>query len=229
MKRRRFGSIKMFSKTLSTIFLILLFSPTVGFPQSSVGGNAKFFSPLENAVVYEINMARTAPKDYASLLKQCRKYYDKKILRLPGKTPILTKEGVRAVDEAIRFLRSLQALPPLIPSKGMSTGARDHVKDQGSLGNSQHKGSDGSQPLDRVNRYGTWEKSIGENISYGSDQARDIVMGLIIDDGVPSRGHRKNIFHSDFRVIGVACGPHPAYRAVCVMTFAGGYKEKSGK
>jgi len=211
------------------IFLVLLFSPTVGFLQSSVGGDAKFLSPLENSVVREINMARTAPKDYASLLEQCRKYYNKKILRLPRKTPILTKEGVRAVDEAIRFLHSMKSIHPLIPSKGMSLGARDHVKDQGSAVSSQHKGSDGSQTSDRVNRYGTWEKSIGENISYGSDQARDIVMGLIIDDGVPSRGHRKNIFNSDFRVVGVACGPYPAYRTVCVITFAGGYKEKSGK
>jgi uncharacterized protein YkwD len=217
------------SNILYIIFLILLFMSSVGFSQSSVNENAKFLSPLENAVVYEINMARTAPKDYASLLKQCRKYYDRKILRLPGKTPILTKEGVRAVDEVIRFLRSLQPLPSLIPSKGMSSGAKDHMKDQKSSGTSQHKGSDGSQPSDRVNRYGTWEKSIGENISYESNQARDIVMGLIIDDGVPSRGHRKNIFNPDFRVIGVACSPHPTYRTVCVITFAGRYKEKSGK
>jgi len=211
------------------IFLILLFSPFWGSPQSSSVEEAKFLSPLENALVYEINMARTAPKDYASLLEQYRKYYDKKILRLPGETPILTKEGVRVVVEAIRFLHSIQPLPPLIPSKGMSSGAKDHARDQGSSGSSQHKGSDGSQPSDRVNRYGTWEKSIGENISYGGNQARDIVMGLIIDDGVPSRGHRKNIINSDFRVIGVACGPHPTYRIVCVIIFAGGYKEKSGK
>lgn len=211
------------------ISLVFLFISAIGLSQPAKIEEAKFLSPLENSVVREINTARTAPKDYASFLEQFKKYYDRKILRLPGETPILTKEGVRAVNEAIRFLRSLQPLPPLIPSKGMSSGARDHVKDQGSSGTGQHKGSDGSQPSDRVNRYGTWEKSLGENISYGSDQTRDIVMGLIIDDGVPSRGHRKNIFHSDFRVIGVACGPHPDYRTVCVMTFAGGYKEKIGK
>ena len=217
------------SKISCVFSLILLFTPAIGFSQPRKIGDAKFLSPLENAVVHELNMARTAPKDYSSFLEQCKKYYDKKLLRLPGETPLLTKEGAEAVVEAIRFLHSMKFIYPLTPSKGMSSGARDHVTDQGSSGSTQHKGSDGSQPWDRANRYGTWEKSIGENIAYGSDKARNIVMHLIIDDGVSSRGHRKNIFNPDFRVIGVACGPHPAYRTVCVMTFAGGYKEKSGK
>jgi len=217
------------SNILWVISLILLFTSAVGFSRPGRIGDAKFLSPLENAVVHELNMARTAPKDYSSFLEQYKKYYDKKLLKLPGQTPILTNEGVGAVVEAIRFLRSVKPLPPLNPSKGMSSGARDHVTDQGSSGSTQHKGSDGSQPWDRVNRYGTWEKSIGENIAYGSDKARSIVMFLIIDDGVSSRGHRKNIFNPDFRVIGVACGHHATYRTACVITFAGGYKEKSGK
>jgi uncharacterized protein YkwD len=228
-KRRKFRKIKLSSEISSIIFLILLFSSPVGSLQSYNVEEAKFLSPLENSVVREINTARTAPKNYASLLEQSKKYYDGKVLKLPAETPLLTKEGVEGIVEAIRFLRSVKPLPPLNPSKGMSSGAKDHVMDQGSSGSSQHKGSDGSQPWDRVNRYGIWEKNIGESIAYGSDKARNIVMYLIIDDGVSSRGHRKNIFNPDFRVIGVACGHHATYRTVCVITFAGGYKEKSGK
>ena len=214
------------SRTLYALFLILLVAPAIGFSQPRNPGDTEYLSPLEYAVVAEINKARTAPKEYASLLKEYKKYYDKKFLKLPGETPLITQEGVGAVVEAIRFLNSTKPASPLTPSKGMSSGARDHVVDQGSSGATQHKGSDGSQAWDRVNRYGIWEKSIGENIAYGSDKARSIVMFLIVDDGIPNRGHRKNIFDPDFRVIGVACGHHPTYRTVCVITFAGGYKEK---
>ena len=211
------------------IRLLLFFFLVTGFAQSINAEQPDYLSPLEKAIVRKINMARMNPKGYASFLEKWKQYYDGKLLKIPGERIIVTEEGVAALNEAMRFIRSMNPVPRLNPSRGMSSGARDHVKDQDSSGSSQHKGSDGSQPWDRVNRYGNWEKSIAENISYGSDKARNMVIGLIVDDGVPSRGHRKNIFNPDFRVIGVACGPHPAYRTVCVITFAGGYKEKSGK
>jgi len=215
-------------KNLFILFLclILLFTPTAGLTQSHKTSAVTYLSSLEKAVVNEMNLARTSPKEYLSLLEQFKKYYDGKLLKLPGETPILTKEGTSAVVEAIRSLRSQKPVSPLSPSKGMTLGAKDHIRDLRTSGASQHKGSDGSESWDRVNRYGTWQKIIGENISFGHNKARNIVMTLMIDDGVPNRGHRKNIFNPDFRLVGVACGDHPAYRTICVITFAGGYREK---
>ena len=215
-------------KHLFILFLcpIFVFTPTAGLTQSNKTDAVTYLSRLEKAVVKEINLARTSPKEYLSRLEQFRKYYDGKHLKLPGQTPILTREGTSAVVEATRFLRSQKSVFPLSPSKGMTLGARDHIRDLRTSGTSQHKGSDGSQAWDRVNRYGIWQNIIGENVSFGHAKARNIVMTLIIDDGVPNRGHRKNIFNPDFRLVGVACGDHPAYKTVCVITFAGGYREK---
>ncbi len=185
-------------------------------------------SAVEKAVVQEVNLARTNPQKYATFVEEVRRNYSGKRLIREGKLPLVTNEGAKAADEAIRFLRKQKPLAALTASRGMSLAARDHVRDQGPRGKTGHDGSDGSQPWDRVSRYGTWDIKTAENIAYGHDEAREIVIALIIDDGVKNRGHRKNIFDPEFRIIGVAISSHAKFGTMCVMTFAGGYVEKSG-
>jgi len=49
---------------------------------------------------------------------------------------------------------------------------------------------------DRIERYGEWQGTIGENIDYGgAKEAKQVLLHLMVDDGVSSRGHRKNIFN----------------------------------
>lgn len=198
------------------------------FPAGQGAGakTADGISDLEHRVVGELNQARAHPRQYAANLAALRKHFKGHELHRPGNVIIVTQEGVNAVDEAIAFLKSTKPLPALKLSRGMSRGARDHVNEQGPAGETGHDSMNGNKPWDRVSRYGIWQEIIGENISYGSDDAKMVVMGLIIDDGVPDRGHRKNIFNPRFRVAGVACGPHSSFRTMCVITFAGGYEEK---
>jgi uncharacterized protein YkwD len=178
-----------------------------------------------SAVIREMNLARQNPALYATFVEDLRSHFNGKFLVLPGQTRIYTHEGLGAVNEAIRFLRSVSPMQPLTLSPGMSRGAADHCADQarGGLG---HNGTDRSRPGDRISRYGVWSLSWGENIAYGKTSARDIVLALIIDDGLRARKHRKNIFSPKFNYAGAAYGPHARYRSICSIDFAGGYVER---
>ena len=67
---------------------------------------------------------------------------------------------------------------------------------------------------------------VAENIAYGGYSARGVVIQLIVDDGVPGRQHRRNIFNPDYRFVGVACGTHTRLHDMCVMDFAARYAEQ---
>ncbi len=183
-------------------------------------------SAWDVAVLRELNAARTRPAAYIALLRDYRSHIHGGMLEYPDQTPVRLNEGTRAVDEAIAFLKRQEPLDPLALSKGLSAAARDLAADQGKTGGTGHAGSDGSSPPTRMSRHGKWLRTAGENCAYGPEDARQIVIQLIVDDGVPSRGHRANIFNPAFKVVGVAVGPHPRYRFVSVMDFAGGYREK---
>jgi len=188
--------------------------------------NAEYLTEIERQVIIEINIVRADPAEYAHrYLAPLRSYYRNGLLRFPGEFAISTNEGIRALDECIKELHVLRPLSPLSPKRGLTLAARDHVRDQARTGATGHTGSDRSTPGARISRYGKWEISAGENIDYGNGNARRIVAAQLIDDGVPSRGHRRSLLNGAFQFVGVSVGPHRFYRHMCVMDFAASYRE----
>ena len=166
-------------------------------------------SELATQILAEMNLARTQPQHYAQIVEaQFR------------------AGGSSAVREAVRFLQKASPLRPLACSPGLNASAWSHVADAGPRGAMGHSGSGGSSPFTRMARQGRWIGRAGENLYYGPQDARGIVIALIVDEGVLGRGHRKNIFSPAFAVAGVAHGAHARYGAMCVMNFATGFAEK---
>lgn len=207
--------------SIPLLFLAVAIHPAL----AREGKSADADSTSSRALIRELNLARQNPALYATFVEELRGRMNGNIMVLPGRTRIRTKEGTRALDEAIRFLRSAQPQAPLALSPGMSRAAADHCADQAS-GGFGHAGRDSSHADRRIARYGTFGGCWGENISYGKATARDVVLALIIDDGLPARKHRNNIFNPNFNFAGAAFGHHARFGTVCSMDFAGTYIER---
>jgi len=192
-----------------------------------------YLSPAEKDVILEMNKVRTDPKKYAELyIKPMLQYnwggpFGANSYLAPGKTVYTsTNEGKNGIQSCINDLSKRQNMLPLLPEKGLFLAARDHVDDTGPKGITGHTGSDGSSMGQRINRYGKWDKGFGENISYGHNKGRDIVVQLLIDDGVSSRGHRNNILNKNFKYAGGAIGSHSKFTYLCVIDYANEYTSK---
>jgi uncharacterized protein YkwD len=90
------------------------------------------------------------------------------------------------------------AAPALGISKRLNEAATDHARDMARRKFFEHRGSDGSQPKDRVRHAGYKSRLTGENIAYGPESAEEVVAGWLA-----SPGHCANIMEPRFEEIGV--------------------------
>jgi uncharacterized protein YkwD len=88
--------------------------------------------------------------------------------------------------------------PSLVVSQKLNEAAAGHARDMARRKYFEHRGSDGSQPKDRVLRAGYHSRLTGENIAFGPESAEEVVAGWLA-----SPGHCENIMDPRFQNIGV--------------------------
>ena len=193
--------------------------------------NCSYMKEIEREMIAEINLVRSDPAGYSKYLnyyyelaklnldhfgKGKRNYtlsitYEK-INGAGHKKKEDTvwsneyQEEVHAIESLLKDLKNTPALSVLQPDKGIYEAARKHGLDQDrhkwSLG---HMGSDGSWPWERIRKYSPRMITGNENLAgrYPEPTARDIVIQLLIDAGIPEYGHRYNML--DPKWTHVAC------------------------
>ncbi len=170
-------------------------------------------------LVTEINKARSNPSGYSKKLADRKKHLTGKILRLKNRTPFMMIEGQPVIDEAIEELKASDSLEELSHSPGLQKVAVKQLTDLIQNPRLGHYGKNGSDLRTRLAKYGRSEFA-AENITYWDQTPEEAVLTMLIDDGVASRLHRKNLLDSRFTMIGTACGKGKQSRFICVVVLA---------
>ena len=123
------------------------------------------------------------------------------------------KAACEDVIKAHNRLRAEAKLPPLEVSTKLQAAAEKHAKDMASKGKMTHKGSDGTNSIQRIVATGYKYRRAGENVAAGYFTVDGLMKGWM--DSPP---HKKNILGS-FSQIGVACATGENGKRYWCVTF----------
>ncbi len=163
------------------------------------------FTPMQSGqVIFYCNLARM---DGALFVKTILKPY----LEAKGDT-----EFSEYKQSLVNDLNSLRPLKPLKSNVVLNIMAKSYARSSGKKGIVGHERFD--QRFWLLERLG---RTVGENCDYGEENPLDVVISLLIDDGVENLGHRYNILSRQFSKVGVGSGIHTEYGIDYVMDFSG--------
>lgn len=179
-------------------------------------------SAFADAMQAELARLRSDPAGYAALIAKRYAGMDAEgVFEHEGRR-ILSHEGRRAPDETVERLKTLAPLPPLDGSPCLAATADAHARDQSRSGLRGHLGADGARLGERIRRQMPLHaQACAELLSFGHTSARDVLVDLLVDDGVPSRSHRTLLLDERFESAGAAVSPHPGTGSIAVVVVCG--------
>lgn len=160
--------------------------------------NVSYLDSLEKQVIMYTNLARLFPKRFNTI--EVRNY-DGAI-----EQPLQYRNSANR-KSLIRELENMKAVSALLPDSLLTLTAECFSNELAKSGRTGHE------------RKNCKDDYLAENCSFGKFRAKDIVMQLLIDEGVSSLGHRKNCLNVKYELIGVSFGDHPQYKKCTVMDF----------
>ena len=175
-------------------------------------------------LVDEINRVRENPKSFIERLEKYKGYFNGDKLKLPNLDyAFQTKEGVAPYDECIKYLRTADTAPRLVPSKGL-TGIADELmkvlqKDYSKIG---------SVDMNALkNKYGTASGYFNRIIQCGGTTPEQVVIHLLVCDGDKNRRQREAILNKTSKRIGVASGEHESFSRATIIILVTSFENKN--
>lgn len=110
-----------------------------------------------------------------------------------------------AAREAINRYRAQKGRKPLTLNSKLSRAAESHSADLARIDRISHKGTDGSNPWNRVESAGYTPKLAAENVGAGQRSIEEVIRGW-----QESAGHDRNLLLPDATQMGIALVKNPA-------------------
>ncbi|MBV4356765.1 CAP domain-containing protein [Pinibacter aurantiacus] len=162
-------------------------------------------SARERDVLYWVNEVRVHP----------REFYDKHVASYVSANVSSHNANVRSLKNE---LYKASPVTPLIVVSTLNQTSKNHAIDLARHQQFSHNSSDGTSFSRRMAKAGI-NISCSENIFNGGESALDAVITLLIDEGVPGYGHRRNLLNKKARLIGVAFLPYNSSSFIMVQDF----------
>ncbi len=177
--------------------------PPALYKKANTAQNASYLSDDEKKVILYMNIARIDGRWFIDNIIENYVF---------GET-----RNVKSLRKDLLKTSNLQVFKPSI---NLTKAATFHTKDLGKTGKLGHNSTDGTAPFVRIRRFAKGN-AMSENCYYGYSDPIKIVLGLLIDERVPSLGHRRTILSSSYSYVGVSIEPHKSpYRYCCVQDFS---------
>ena len=155
-----------------------------------------YLTDEEKAVVQYVNLARMYPQ----------KFLEREV------QPYERPEGYAGLDRQSDWYRSLVAeLTTMRPLEPLQFDSYMYKLAAAWAGEMNRRGVTGHKRTESTGYYAA------ECCQYGFAAGRDIVIDLLIDEGVQNLGHRKNLFNAEITTIGVAIRPHSQWKVCTVI------------
>ncbi len=150
--------------------------------------------------------------------KYPKKFFNTFVKDFIKQFPEANTADVKSLETDINNIKVV--LPAFLPDAGLSTMAQKHSSDLIKRGNIiSHRSSTGKEFVQRIKESGSYRCG-AENIYFGSFDPLEALIALLVDYGVPDKGHRINLIDFRFGKMGVSFPLTSKRKGLLVQDFA---------
>ncbi|WP_407524537.1 CAP domain-containing protein [Lacibacter sp. MH-610] len=214
---------------LKAVFLLLIYN--LSFSQGSITLQDKpfvFNRPIDSVIwntlkadvaFRELNMQEQMLFYWTNLMRQNpQTFYNDIVKEFIRQFPEANKPEVKSLERDIQKLKT--PLPLLLPDANLGRMSAEHARDLSRRnGVISHRSSSGRDFVQRLKEVGSFRCG-AENLFIGNPNPLEALITLLIDYGVPDKGHRVNLLDPTFERMGVSFSSLSNKKLVLVQVFA---------